>query len=126
MRVKRKTDYETISRRSVERDFYSERIYLREKKTPENENSEEITKRRQTPVDGEVFRVASINMACEYMKYARFFVGKLVRRVRSSGIGETTTGWYEFVHDRDREALNQAAGWSENKREYLLERPKLK
>ena len=34
MRVKRKTDYEAISRRSVERDFYSERIYLRERKMP--------------------------------------------------------------------------------------------
>lgn len=126
MRVKRKTDFEDISRRSIKRDFYHERIYLDKRKTPENKNSVEITIPKPTPAEGRAFRITNINPVCEYVKYARFFVGRLVRLVRKTGVGDSTTGWYEFLHDKDRAALNQATGWSDNKREYLLERPKLK
>ena len=35
--------------------------------------------------------------------------------------------WYcEFVHDDDRKALNMAAGWSDNKKLYLLDCVKFK
>lgn len=32
----------------------------------------------------------------------------------------------EFVHDDDRKALNMAAGWSDNKKVYLLDGVKFK
>lgn len=76
--------------------------------------------------EAEAKRVSSINPACMYAKYSRFFVGKLVRLVSRKGIGDSTTGYYEFVHDEDRKALNEAAGWSDNKKQYLLERPKFR
>lgn len=126
MRVNKKTDFEAISRRSIKRDFYPERIYLDKRKTPENKNSVEITIPKPAPAEDKAYRITNINPACQYAKYARFFVGKLVRLIRATGIGDSTTGWYQFVFDQDREALNKEAGWSENKKEYLLERPKFK
>lgn len=125
MRVgaKRKTDFEAISRRSIKRDFFSERIYIQGKKMPENEKTQKIT--ITSPDEGETKRISTINQACMYAKYARFFVGKLVRLVSKKGVGDSTT-YYEFVHDEDRKALNQAAGWSDNKKQYLLYRPKFK
>lgn len=122
--TKRKTDFEAISRRSIKRDFFSERIYIQGKKMPENEKTQKIT--ITSPDGGETKRISTINQACMYAKYARFFVGKLVRLVSKKGVGDSTTGYYEFVHDEDRKALNQAAGWSDNKKQYLLERPKFK
>lgn len=126
MRVKRKPDFEAISRRSIARDFYPERIYLGRRKTPEKRNSVEITMPKPAPAEGRGFRIININPNCEYAKYARFFVGRLVRLVKKTGIGDSTTGWYQFLRDKDRLALNQAAGWSDRKREYLLENPNLK
>lgn len=128
MRVgnKKKPDFEAISRRSIKRDFYPERIYLEKRKTPENANSVKITAPEKEFTEGTAFRITNISPVCEYAKYARFFVGKLVRLIRKTGVGDSTTGWYEFLHDKDRLALNQAAGWSENKKQYLLERPKIK
>lgn len=125
---KRKPDFEAISRRSVAKDFYPERIHIIHKKMPEKRNSREINipNQQEQPEEGQTKRVSTINPACMYAKYARFFVGKLVRLVERKGILDSTTGWYEFVHDEDRKALNEAAGWSENKKMYLLERPKFK
>lgn len=123
---KRKPDFEAISRRSVAKDFYPEQIHIFHKKVPEKRNLREINIPKQEPEEGESKRVASINPICEYSKFARFFVGKLVRLISKKGVGDSTTGWYEFVHDEDRKALNEAAGWSDNKKMYLLERPKFK
>lgn len=124
---KKKPDFEAISRRSIKRDFYSERIYVQGKKMPQNENIAKINVRNEVDVEeGVPMRVSNINPICEYAKYARYFVGKLVRLINKKGAGDSTTGWYEFVHDEDRVALNQAAGWSDNKKMYLLERPKFK
>ena len=117
---KRRTDYGEISRRSIAEDFYSEEMYGRRKITPENQNSHEINGRE----DGK--RISMINPTCEYARFARFFVGKLVRLISKSGVGDSTTGWYEFIHDEDRKKLNEAGGWSDNKKMYLLERPKFK
>lgn len=121
---KRKPDYEAISRRSIKKDFYPERIYLTQKKTPETRKKPEINFPKETPDD--VHRIIAISPACPYAKWARYFVGKLVRLVQARGMGDSTTGWYEFVHDDDRVALNAAAGWSDSKKQYLLERPKFK
>lgn len=124
---KKTPDYGAISRRSIKKDFYSERIYIEQRKTPENGKQPKITPQKpKEPEEGESKRVASINPICEYAKYARFFVGKLVRLINKKGVGDSTTGWYEFIHDEDRKALNEAAGWSDNKKMYLLERPKFK
>lgn len=125
---KRKTDYEAISRRSVAKDFNPERIHIIHNKVPEKRNSREINipKQQEKPEEGQSKRISTINQVCMYAKYARFFVGKLVRLVSKKGVGDSTTGWYEFVHDEDRKALNEAAGWSDNKKMYLLERPKFK
>ena len=120
MRTRKKPDYGAISKRSIKKDFYSEGIHIRKEKTPEKRNSPEITE-TDTPC-----RIASINPNCQYARYAKYFVGKLVKQVIKNGIGDSTTGWYEFVHDEDRIALNEAAGWSDRKNIYLLERPKLK
>lgn len=115
-----KPDYEAISRRSIAKDFYPERIHIRQDKSPENEKKPKITPRQ----DGE--RITSINPICEYAKYARFFVGKLVKLVSDPKPGGNTTGWYEFIFDEDRKALNAAAGWSDLKKRYYLEKPKFK
>lgn len=116
MRVnKRKADYGDIVRRSIKKDF-------QQQKKPEQKGMPEI---QEPPKSGERKRIIFINQTCEYAKYARFFVGRLVQCVESRGQG-TTTGWYEFVHDDDRMALNAAAMWSDNKRRYFLERPKFK
>jgi hypothetical protein len=110
---KKKTDYAAISRRSIKKDFYSEQIHMEKKTGPEKRNSNEI-------------RISKINPACQYAKFSRFFVGKLVRLAEKAGTGDSTTGWYEFIRDEDRKAINDAAGWSDNKRQYFLENPKLK
>lgn len=130
MRVggKSRTDFEAISRRSVKRDFYMEQINVRHKKVPENEYSRKITlpKEPKVPQEGEELRVSHISEQCMYCKYARYFIGKQLRLNRKTGPFDSTTGWYSFVYDEDRKALNSAAGWSDNKKEYLLERPKFK
>ena len=130
MRVNKKPDYGAISKRSIKRDFYSEEIHIQKKKIPEKRNLPKITEtekaKKQEESPDNPCRVASINPNCQYAKLARFFVGKLVRQVTKTGIGDSTTGWYEFVHDEDRKALNEAAGWSDRKNRYLLERPKFK
>lgn len=110
---KRRTDYGEISRRSIAEDFYSEGMYGKRKITPEKRNSDEI-------------RIIKINPICQYAQYSRYLVGKLMRLVKKDGIWDSTTGWYEFIRDEDRRALNDAAGWSDNKREYYLENPTTK
>lgn len=117
MRVnKRKTDYGEVARRSVQRDFQQR------PNRPEKNPKPEI---QEAPTAGKESRILSINPSCQYAKLARFWVGKLVRCVESRGAG-TTTGWYEFVFDDDRLALNAAAEWSDAKQRYFLERPKFK
>lgn len=132
MRVKKKTDFDAISKRSVRKDFFAERIHINREKTPEKRNSAQITitkkvkELEQCEAADKPCRISSINPGCQYAKFAKFFVGKLVKLANKTGIGESTTGWYEFVFDEDRKALNEAAGWSDRKNRYLLERPKLK
>lgn len=117
MRVnKRQPDYGAISRQSIQRDFQPRKDCSPEFKKPEIQ---------QAPRINSDMRVIHINEICEYAKFARYIVGKLVRLVESRGAG-TTTGWYVFVFDDDRKALNSAAGWSDSKTRYFLERPKFK
>ena len=132
MRTKKKVDFGAISKRSIKKDFYSEEIHIPNDKTPEKRNLQKITAMKkvkeleQYEAADTPCRISSINPNCQYAKFAKFFIGKLVKLVNKTGVGDSTTGWYEFLFDEDRKALNEAAGWSDRKNRYLLERPKLK
>lgn len=121
--MNKRTDFGAISKRSIARDFFREKIYIPQKKVGNTGNSEQIT--APTPERGDVKRIALISQNCEYVRYSKYFIGKLMRLEERTGVGDSTTGWYSFVHDEDREALNHAAGWT-SKSKYLLERPKFK
>lgn len=111
MRVKRKTDYSEISRRSVRSDF---KPYNR---TPKGRQTQ------KQPQINAVRRIAFVNENSGYYKYRNLILGKQVRLIREASVG----GWFcNFVFDEDRRALNRAADWSERKEEYLLDGVKFK
>ena len=114
MRINKRPDYERTIRRSMQRDF---------NKIPQERNIHNDI--QEQPYSNKQYRISAINTSCQYAKYARYLVNKLVRCVESKGDG-CTTGWYEFCFDDDRLKLNSAAQWSDNKKRYYLERPKLK
>lgn len=125
MRIKRH-DLAANAAQGTAKGVQGGRIYIFNKKTPYSQKTE-IVIPRPTPAAGSVVRIKSINTNCQYIKFARYIVGRLMRlRQKTSGIQGSMTGWYEFVHDDDRKALNQAAGWSDAKNLYLLENPKVK
>ena len=98
-------DYSDIVRRSIRKDF-AKANYKRNARAP----------KAQRPKDAR--RVVDLNESSIYAKYRRFIVGRLVRicnQVFGYGV------WVQFVYDDDRVALNRVAGWSDNKREYLLD-----
>lgn len=116
MRIKKRPDYGEISRRSIKQDM--QRV-----KTPYKEN--ERPERNEPPKVNAERRIIHISEQSFYAKYARYIVGKLVRIKSQSTIGGNSFNC-EFVHDDDRQALNTAAGWSDNKREYLFDGVKFK
>ncbi len=99
---KRKVDYREISRLSIKRDFE-----IMNKKSNADKNSKNEEK-----------RIFFIPDNSSYFKYRSFILGRLVKIVRPCSFGGY---FFEFVFDRDRKALNSFAGWSDNKREYLIE-----
>ena len=112
---KREPDYGAISRRSMQKDFTPVHRYPPKEKSPQIENSPEINSER---------RVIFVGENSWYYKYRSFIVGKLFRLV---GRSNNTGGWIcEYIHDEDRRAINSAAGWSNNKTQYLLEGVKFK
>lgn len=115
MRTKKRTpDFGAISRASIKRDFQRVQRYPKEEKRPQIENPPEINAER---------RVLFVGENSSYYKLRSFIVGKLVRLVQESSVG----GWVcEFVHDDDRRAINNAAGWSDSKKQYLLDCVKFK
>lgn len=116
MRTKKRTpDFGVISRSSIKKDFQRER-YPAEEKRPQIEELPKINAER---------RIIHISEVSGYAKFARYIVGKLVRLKEKANVGGNS--WYcEFVHDDDRKALNMAAGWSDNKKLYLLDGIKFK
>lgn len=93
---------EDICRKSVKEDFRRANFrHNREVKTPHPANTK---------------RIVYVDDSSDYAKYKKRLLGKLVRlkSVAPGGI------WAEFVRDEDRKALNDAAGWSDAKKEYLL------
>lgn len=115
MRTKKRTpDYGAISRRSIQNDFKRVQRYPEREKRPQIENPPEINAER---------RVLFVGENSSYYKLRSFIVGKLVRLVQKSSVG----GWVcEFVYDDDRKAINHAVGWSDNKKQYLLDCVKFK
>lgn len=113
---KRTTDFGAISRSSVKRDFQKVQTYPKEEKRPEIEDLPKINAER---------RIIHISETSGYAKFARFIVGKLVRLKSKSTIGGNSWNC-EFVFDDDRKALNNAAGWSDRKKEYLFDGVKFK
>lgn len=106
MRTKQ-TDFKEVSRGSMKRDF--------------NRNKKPYKKPELRRDDG-TRRVAEINPESFYAKYARFIVGKKVQL----HYGEGGKVMVSFIFDEDRIALNKAAGWSNDKTEYLLDGVKFK
>lgn len=96
-------DYTELVRKSIRKDF-------------NNANFKRNGRAPKTPHPANTKRVLSINENCSYYQHRKFFIGKLIRIVRKSPYGI----WVGFVNDNDRVALNKAAGWSDNKCEYLL------
>lgn len=115
MRTKKnKTDYGAISRHSIKRDFKIVQTYHEKEKRPEIKKMPEINSQR---------RILFVGESSSYYKYRSYVVGKLVRLIERSNIG----AWRcEFVHDDDRKALNHAAGWSDNKKQYIFDCVKFK
>ena len=111
---KRISDYGAISRRSIQNDFkYMQRHTEREKR-PQIETQPETNAER---------RVLFVGENSGYYKYRSYIVGKLVRLVQKTSFG----GWFcEFVYEDDRKAINHAAGWSDDKKQYLLDCVKFK
>ena len=97
-------DYEELARKSIRKDF-NKANFKRNGRAPKPPH----------PVNTK--RIVSINENCEYYKFRKFFIGKLVRFI---AFGFGNGAWYEFVNESDRNALNAAAGWSQDKRRFLL------
>lgn len=62
-------------------------------------------------------RIKEVRPTSSYYKYSRYIVGRLVRITGKGLCGNVC----EFVHDEDRQALNNAAGWSDKKKEYIFD-----
>lgn len=119
MRIKTKRiDYGSIVRESVKRDFQRrDRVIVSAPKPAPLPVVE--------PEYNDQKRIMYISDASAYAKYARYIVNKLVRIKQKSKTGSNSY-YCEFVYDDDRIALNTAAGWSNNKREYLFDGVKFK
>lgn len=97
-------NFEDIVRRSIRKDFA-------------NAHFRKMGTQVKTPHPINTRRIGDVLEHLDYYKFRRFLVGKLIRIIQESASGGK---WVEFVNDSDRQALNNAAGWSDNKRQYLL------
>ena len=97
-------DYNEVVRRSIRKDFAKA-------------NFKQMGRAPRVPHPMNTKRVKAINENCEYYQLRKYFIGRLVRIVEEGGPNGV---WVEFVRNYDRERLNEAAGWSDNKRKYLL------
>lgn len=95
-----KNDYEAASKRSIKKDL----IIARQEKSAES-------------INGKNKRIKEVLPTSSYYKYSRYIVGRLVR-IKGKGLCGNVC---EFVHDEDRQALNNAAGWSDRKKEYIFD-----
>lgn len=117
MRTKKRTpDFGAISRSSIKKRLSEGTKIPRRGKRPQIEEFPKINAKR---------RIIHISEVSGYAKFARYIVGKLVRLKEKANVGGNS--WYcEFVYDDGRKALNMAAGWSDDKKLYLLDGVKFK
>ena len=99
-----KQDWNELVRRSIRKDFATAN-FKRNGRVP------------RTPHPKNTKRILALNEQCEYYKFRKYFVGRLVRIIDQAFSGV----WVEFVKEGDREHLNNVAGWTNNKRRYLLQ-----
>ena len=104
MRLKSKEDFGVVSRRSIQKELSQTKTLHKAPKAT---------------------RIDYLSAGCEYVDYSYLFAGKAVKLVESTSIFNTS-GWYEFVYDEDRQAVNKKLGYSDKKRLYLLYKPVLK
>lgn len=74
----------------------------------------------KTPHPKDTRRVLEVGEKSSYLRFRRLIVGRLVRLVEQGSTGY----WVEFVNEVDRNRLNTAAGWSQNKTRYLFDNVK--
>ena len=98
-------DYNELVRRSIRKDF-DKANFVRNGRAP------------KTPHPKRTKRVVDLNDASAYKQFRRLIVGRLVRIIEP---GYNGGFWVELVRDADRDALNAAAGWTNDKRRYLLD-----
>lgn len=98
-------DYNELIRRSIRRDF-AKANFKRNGRAP------------KTPHPKNTRRVLELNDTSGYREFRRYIVGRLVRIIER---GYNGGFWVEFVRDADRNTLNTAAGWSNDKRRFLLD-----
>lgn len=98
-------DYNELVRRSIRKDF-AKANFKRNGRVP------------KTPHPKNTRRVLDLNESSAYAPFRRLVVGRLVRIIEH---GHQNGYWVEFVRDADRDALNAAAGWSQDKRRFLLD-----
>lgn len=92
-----KNDYAEASKGSIKKDL--------------------IRARQERSADAANKRIKEVRPTSSYYKYSRYIVGRLVRITGKGLCGNVC----EFVHDEDRQALNNAAGWSDKKKEYIFD-----
>lgn len=98
-------DYNELVRRSIRKDF-AKANFKRNGRVP------------KAPHPKHTRRVVAINDTSAYKQFRRLIVGRLVRIIEP---GYNGGYWVEFVRDADRDALNAAAGWSNDKCRFLLD-----
>lgn len=101
-------NYNELVRWSIKRDFEGA-TFKRLQEQKKRDNGER--------------RIAKIEDSSFYAPFRRFLVGRLVRIIKSGYGGGY---WVEFVFEQDREKLINAAGWSNEKRQFLLDGVKFK
>lgn len=104
MRTKGREDFGVVSRRSIQKELSEPKTLVKAPKSS---------------------RINYLSSQCEYSRYSHLFVNKAVRLVESTSIFNSS-GWYEFVYEEDRIAVNKMMGYSDKKRLYLLYKPVLK
>lgn len=96
-------DWSELVRRSIRKDFAKAHFkQFREVKTPHPKDTK---------------RVLEVGEKSSYLRFRRLIEGRLVRLVEQGSTGY----WVEFVNEGDRNRLNAAAGWSQNKTRYLFD-----
>lgn len=110
MRTQR-INYGELARKSVKRDLFRFNRSDNKDHKPEINTEPEFNSER---------RIIFMSNTSAYYQYARFIVGRLVRVKEKASIGSSSY-YCEFVHENDRMALNNAANWSDRKREYLFD-----